>query len=841
MHFWWVLLACVSAVYVGWPMNEQLPNVARVDESYLFTLANTTYKSSAGGAIAYSVAGLPAWLLFDPLSRTFLGTPSLADVQTFDITLVGTDSADRSNYSASYSMLVSNSSGLALSSPDVMFTEIAQYGYTNGVDGLVVAQGEDFSLQFSESVFQLNEDASQPVVAYYGRSEDRTSLPNWVSFDAASLTFSGQVPYVVSDIAPSLEYAFSFIASDYRGYAGAEGVFKLVVGAHLLSTSLNESIKINGTYGSAFAYTVPVLSAVYLDDALISKDNISAVAASGMPAYVLFDEDTYTLSGTFPNASLVQNFSVVVQDVYGDSVLLPYLFDSLDSVFTVDSIADVNATRGEYFLYQLLRSYFTDFDATAIDVSFANGSSWLAYDSSNLTIHGEAPADFARVQVTVDAASDFGDGLRSFDVVGVAGFSSTSLALSSSSSLSSSATSSSATATTTTSPSSSALASSDGSLSSSSKSSDAHKKLVLGLAIGLPLLALLAALLVFFFCCFRRRKSHDDENQSATDGKPEITGPGFGRINSNDDHEETAVQMGALNALKLDNDNLSMLSSVTHVDSDDDFFADAHEKPIMSWRANEASDSNAMKKKILQDKHASEMSLSTIATEQLFSVRLVDDSASNRNSSLSLGFFNRKSADLEGAMRDVSSGNIQRLDSDGNVTGSVSDHVSPSNPNPAGTQNGLNYILEEESHHMARTPESSDYNLLAKFLGLQTGSLGSSFNTSNDPHSPQPSTGDVEQNMSTSLDGTLLPSPDTESFLEDNPRQRSSPYSNANILARTSVYSELSLRESDADTALEGSKAKLVNFTRKASLRDSSRQQDVDHPAGKAQIFEDSD
>lgn len=845
MNLIWVfMVAYTAAVYVGWPMNEQLPNVARVNETYLFTLADSTYKLSSGGAITYSVSGLPSWLLFEANSRAFSGTPSASDVGTFLVTLTGRDTADGSLYSAAYLMLVANNPGWTLSSADVMFTQIAQYGKTNGVDGLVVTPGQTFSIRLADSVFKpAAASGTKPITSYYGRSGDRTSLPNWVNFDADSLTFAGQVPSVVSDIAPSIEYTFAFIGTDYAGYAGAEGVFKLVVGAHQLSTSLNESVKINGTYGSRFTYTVPVLSDVFLDGAQIARQNISTVTPQNLPSYVLFDPSSYSLSGTFPNASSFQNFSVLVRDIYGDLVSLPYLFDSLDSVFTVSTLPDVNATRGDYFLYQLMRSSFTDINDTTVDVSFGNGSSWLAYHSSNMTINGVTPPELSLVEVTVEASSDFGKDLRSFRVLGVDGVRdhSSSSASSSASATSSNTSSSSITIATTTSSASPTSSSSDaaGLPVAGKKDTDAHKKLVLGLAIGLPLFALLLALLLLFICCCRKKKTDDNEKLVVADAPG---GPGFGRIDSNDDHNETAIQLGAINALKLDDDKQSTISSLTHVDSNEDGYYDASEKPKVSWRANEASDSSAMKKMLLQERHASEVSMSTVNTEQLFSVRLVDDSASNRNSSQSFGLQTRRSSDLPGVLRDVSSGNIQRLDSDGNV---VASNTIPSSPSKtkAATQTSLNNILEEDSNNTFYTQESSDYDLLAKFLGPDDGLHVQELQQNElDPHMGEKGTA----KWRTSFNSSFLPSPDTDTFYVEggSPRYKSGSHIGENpeaFLSRSSVYSDMSYGNPVDEDGPGGSKVKLVDFTRKASLRDSSRQQHIDHSADKAQIFDDSD
>lgn len=831
MLWWLLLLAPVWAVYVGWPMNEQLPNVARVDQAYLFTLAEITYRSSSNGSVAYAASNLPLWLAFDLQSRTFTGTPTSSDVGEFSISLNGTDSADGSSIANTYSMMVSTSSGLRLSSDDVMFTQIAKFGDTNGVNGLVVREGQHFSLQFDLLVFTENLDASRAISSYYGRSSDRTSLPNWIRFDSSSYTFSGTVPYVTSSIAPSILYGFSFIASDYAGYAGAEGIFYLVVGAHLLSTLLNETIKVNGTYNSKFDYTVPVLSSVYLDDSLIAAENISSVAVDDIPSYISFDKSNYSLSGTFPNSTASDNFTVVVRDVYGNQVSLPYAFDSLGSVFTVSLIPEVNATRGEYFQQQLLRSYFTDYNNT--DVSVSVNSSWLTYHSLNMTLSGMTPDDFDSLKVTVNTESDFDSESRSFNVVGIDAKSTTS---------SSSSSSSSSRATSTSSSSSSASSSSAASQSKSSSSN--HKKLVLGLAIGLPAFALLVALLLILLCCCRRRKSKDTDSEKSSQAEPELTGPGFGVTYDMDDHAERARQLGALNALKLDDDNASTLSSLTHVDSENDScYFDASEKPVKSWRANDTSDSNAIKQSFIKlQRHTSQLSLDTVNTEQLFSVRLVDENSA-RNSNQSMGNILNLSLSL---IRDTSSANIQRLDSDGNVTDLRSDNTSPG-PKTLRPVSNLNNIDEEDDSNNTfynTTNESSNYNLMAKFLNEGAKSTSSETDAESNPSFEEDfepvkdSMGRVEWRRS--HEG-LHESPNSETFLHNN---ELTPKNNINDLyhknqSRTSIYSNLSEAAANLD-GKRGNKAKLVEFTRKGSLRDAAHHQNIAH-AGETAQFHDGD
>lgn len=820
------------AIYVGWPMNEQLPNVARANQPYLFTLASTTYKSSAGGSISYGASNMPLWLSFDSSSRTFLGTPSDDDVSNFTITLDGSDSADSSSISRNYLMLVSSSTGLALSAADVMFVSIAQYGRTNGADGLVVRQGQTFSLQFSADVFKLNLGAEMPIVAYYGRSQDRTSLPNWINFDADSLTFSGTVPDVTSDIAPSVDYGFSFIASDYAGYAGAEGTFQLIVGAHQLSTSQNESLKINGTYNSDFDYSVPILSSVYLDDALITRDNISSVEAEDLPSYVSFNADDFTLSGTFPNISSYENFTIQVEDVYGNTVQLPYSFESIGSVFTIDTLPDVNATRGEFFSYQLLKSDFTDFNDTDITVSFESNSSWLSYHSDNISIIGMAPKKLSLVSVNVNAASSFDEETRSFKIVGI----DAALTLSSSTASSSASATSAATGVSTASASASATLSSTAAVLKQHLSDALRKKLAIGLGVGIPLLAIIVAALLIFFCFARKRRNTDAEK---SEEEPEINGPGFGVTHNIDDHNETAQQLSALNALKVAGDADSMLSCVTHVESmGSSGYYDALEKPMKSWRAGDNSDASDIKAQFLREqKHASLFSLETVNTSNLFSMRLVDENL-------------KRESDFDSSrdLFETYSANFQRLDSDGNIVDTTQEHNSSPVKKPSLATVSLGDIREEHSQSgdsfYNTTNESSSYNLMAKFLN------GSSPNSRNDSENQseyfnddfqvvEDSVGNIEWRES--RDALVSPYSETHFLdLEDTPKNDNVLTSNdahAENQSRSSIFSDLS----ETYTQVKGRKevkAKLVNFTRKASLKESARQLNQEHSGETAQIHD---
>lgn len=799
-------------------MDQQLPNVALVGQSYLFTLAEGTYRSSSDSGVNYSATGLPSWLQFDGSSRTFTGTPTSKDVGQFQINLVGTDLLDKSTISNNYQMLVTAGDPLTLSSPDVMFTTIAQYGQTNGADGLVVRPGQQFSIKFSKSVFKPNDN----IKAYYGRSQDRTPLPNWVNFDSNSLTFSGTVPHVVSSIAPSFAYNFCFIATDNPGFAGAVGLFNLVVGAHLLSTSFDQPVKLNGTLGSQLNQSVPVLSSVFLDLVAISPQNISSVQLQNAPSFVTLSPN-YVLTGTYPSSSSNANFTVMVRDVFGNSVNLPYQISSIGSLFTVNSMPDVNATRGQFFELQLMKTYFTDFNSTTVSVS--TNSSWLSYESSNMTLLGNTPSDFQQTSVNVNAKKGSSSDELSFIVRGVDAVSKSS---SSSSSSSTQASSTSSKALQTAAATSTSSASSEPTETPSEGNSDPHRKnLIIGLSAGLGGAALLACLAALLFCCCRKRnrEDDDDEKRSITPTEPELTGPGFGTTFDLDDHTEIARQLGALNAMKLDEDNDLTISCDTHVDPEEENcdYLDELGKPTKSWRANDMSDSSAVKKMLLEQNRRSEMSLNTINTEQLFSVRVVDDSNSNRVSRQSV---------LGDLSKDTSSANVQRLDSDGNIA-----EMTRLPSKQAMSTESLIRIAEESpdsSNNM--TQASSVYSLMAKLdqdVLQRDASFGVEQSSLNETFKPvTASNGEVVHWKSQEY-------PDAPIILQTGELDPASPHKPTLNFSNSTLNSPLDNMRFEEDRA--AFKAKLVDFTRKGSLKDSACLPRYDHSAAEGQIFEDED
>src|SRR5271163_1627646 len=75
---------------VQFPINSQVPPVARPSQVFAFTFAESTFTSNAG-TLTYTLEAQPAWLQLDNLSRTFSGTPASNDVGIATFRLIASD------------------------------------------------------------------------------------------------------------------------------------------------------------------------------------------------------------------------------------------------------------------------------------------------------------------------------------------------------------------------------------------------------------------------------------------------------------------------------------------------------------------------------------------------------------------------------------------------------------------------------------------------------------------------------------------------------------------------------------------------------------------------------
>ena len=146
---------------------------------------------------------LPAWLEFDRATGRFSGRPSAGDVGVLSIALRATDSFGAGTQTV-FSLEVRGNAAPVLSAP---------------LADAAGKAGEDFSYVLAADAFS---DPDGDALSYSASLADGSALPSWLSFDAASRTFSGR-----PDGAGTWEV--NVVASD--GLLSAADIFRLSVPA----------------------------------------------------------------------------------------------------------------------------------------------------------------------------------------------------------------------------------------------------------------------------------------------------------------------------------------------------------------------------------------------------------------------------------------------------------------------------------------------------------------------------------------------------------------------------------------------------------------------------------
>lgn len=190
--------------------------VQTADEAALFSFAlpeGTFADPDSGDALTFiaTLAGggdLPAWLVFNPDTRTFSGVPDDADVGILSVKVTATDQAGASA-AAVFDLNVRNVN----EAPIVAHTVV----------DMVASEASVFSFVLPTDTFA--DPDSGDTHSYAASLDDESPLPAWLAFDAAMRSFSGTPSY--PDIGT---IGIKVTATDLGGLA-ASSTFALTVTA----------------------------------------------------------------------------------------------------------------------------------------------------------------------------------------------------------------------------------------------------------------------------------------------------------------------------------------------------------------------------------------------------------------------------------------------------------------------------------------------------------------------------------------------------------------------------------------------------------------------------------
>lgn len=355
------------------------------DASFSYEVpANTFEDTDPDEVLTYSALlasgeALPAWLSFDAATRTFSGTPDNADVGTYTIHVVATDIFGAS-VSASLVVAVEN-----VNDAPVVGIEPAAQDAT---------QDQTFSFALPEGTF-LDIDAGD-ILSYSASLSDGSPLPSWLSFDAATQTFSGTPTN--SDVG---EIDIRVSAEDLSGATAFADFTLAVANVNDAPVVVSPLSNLSTDEDALVSYTVPVDTFADPDvgDTLV----YAATRANGnpLPGWLSFDAATQTFSGT-PSNDHVGNLDlqVIATDSAGASVSTNFVLtvvNTNDAPVASMALVSQSAAANQAFSYTVPSGAFTDVDAGDVltySAMLSNGDAlpaWLVFDPATRTLSGTPP------------------------------------------------------------------------------------------------------------------------------------------------------------------------------------------------------------------------------------------------------------------------------------------------------------------------------------------------------------------------------------------------------------------------------------------------------------------
>lgn len=381
------VLTVNASLSTNYPVNAQLPPVARVSEPFEFVFSAGTF-GGADTETKYSLEDAPLWLGVKSKSRTLSGTPQSDDVgeQKFNLVADGPSGFARMEVT----LVVSVDDGPKPGKP--LLPQLEKYCPASAPSTAFVRPGDSFSISFDKDTFA---DTGNSTV-YYGTSPENSPLPSWVRFDPDDLRFSGTTPK-----GGPQSFTFNLVASDVLGFSAATYAFELAVRPHILS--FNDTIQtLTLTRGDKFE-SPAFHEFLTLDGRNPTEEDLTDVSIEG-PGWITLDNKTLTLSGTPPSNAAKENITISITDTNEDVAKMVVSLDY--SQLFLDGVAGCDATIGEDFSYVFDQSVLTD-DSAHLEIN-SQLPSWLHYDAKNKKLYGHVPADANAQKHVIDLTATKG-------------------------------------------------------------------------------------------------------------------------------------------------------------------------------------------------------------------------------------------------------------------------------------------------------------------------------------------------------------------------------------------------------------------------------------------------
>ncbi|MBN3263429.1 putative Ig domain-containing protein, partial [Pectobacterium brasiliense] len=346
------------------------------DSGLNFTVPAGTFTDPDGDTLTLSAtlgdgSPLPNWLIFNPATKTFTGTPANGDVGNLTIKVTANDGS--ASVSTTFSLTVTN-----VNDVPVVATPIPAQSVT-----------QDGNLNFTVPAGTFT-DPDGDTLTLSATLADGSPLPGWITFNPTTGTFSGTPGN--SDIG---NLSIKVTAND--GDASVSTTFSLTVApsneAPVVATPIPPQSVVQG---GGFNFTLPGDTFSDPDGDILT---LSATLADGspLPSWLHFDPTIGTFSGTPANGD-VGTLVIRVTATDGSNTSISTSFG-----LTVTNVNDVpvvatpippqSVAQDGGFNFTVPGGTFSDPDGDTLTLSatLSDGSplpSWLSFDPAIGTFSG---------------------------------------------------------------------------------------------------------------------------------------------------------------------------------------------------------------------------------------------------------------------------------------------------------------------------------------------------------------------------------------------------------------------------------------------------------------------
>ncbi|WP_448268342.1 putative Ig domain-containing protein [Nostoc sp. DSM 114159] len=362
--------------------NEIANQQATEDTVFTFIIPDNTFNDvDAGDTLTYTATlengeSLPSWLSFNAATKTFSGTPLNANVGSLNIKVTATDLA-LAQISDVFTLTVNNTND-----PPEVANEIANQQAT---------EDTVFTFIIPDNTFK-DVDAGDSLT-YTATLENGDSLPSWLSFNAATKTFSGTP---LNENVGSLNIKVT--ATDLA-LAQANDIFVLTVNnTNDPPEVANEIANQQATEDAVFTFIIPDNTFKDVDAGDTLTYTATLENGESLPSWLSFNAATKTFSGTPLNANVGSlNIKVTATDTalaQANDIFVLTVNNVNDAPEVFQAIAPQQATEDTLFTFIIPDNTFKDVDAgdtLTYTATLENGDSlpsWLSFNAATKTFSG---------------------------------------------------------------------------------------------------------------------------------------------------------------------------------------------------------------------------------------------------------------------------------------------------------------------------------------------------------------------------------------------------------------------------------------------------------------------